>query len=154
MLTFSERLSPQGSTATVNGDDGVRVDQGSSRVEDGGKTMHVFLKPNLMGGKYYVRWTAVMIETGESASGSFGFTVHPWQASAAAAAASPPDTGTSGQPASALPKTGHPSGLWPVLFGIALLAIGSLNLLLSLTLGSRANRRIPRCAKNDQTASA
>ncbi len=78
-IGFGERLNPTGSSITVTGDDGARVDQGDASVEGDQMTMHVFLKPGLEGGKFFVKWTVVSAETGDVITDSYGFHAVRWQ---------------------------------------------------------------------------
>lgn len=141
-VTFAERLNPQGSSLVIVADDGSRVDQGDSRVDAEGKTMRVSLKPDLKGGKYFVKWTMVSADTGDTVSDSFGFSASPWQPPSPSRA----ETSANG-PASGLPKTG-PGGLLPRAGGLPvalLVVIGLATASGGLILRRDRFRRQSRC---------
>ena len=70
-LTFTQKLEPAFSTATVTGPNGARVDQGKAQVSS--ETMRIELKA-AGPGTYRVRWRALSVDT-HSTQGSFTFKV-------------------------------------------------------------------------------
>lgn len=94
-VTFTEGVNPKGSALTVVGPNGARADQGDGHVDltdPDRKTMLVSLKPGLGAGKYTVSWTTVSADDGDTASGTFTFTVQ-LSAQPTAAVATLPRTG-------------------------------------------------------------
>ncbi len=100
-VVFTEGVNPQGSSLTVLGPSGV-ADRGDGHVDQSDpdrKTMLVSLKSGLGPGKYTVNWKTVSADDGDTATGSFVFTV---AAATTAGQATP----------AALPRTGGvPPGL-------------------------------------------
>jgi methionine-rich copper-binding protein CopC len=70
-LTFTQKLEPAFSTATVTGPNGARVDAGKAQVS--GNTMRIGIKAG-GAGTYRVRWRALSVDT-HSTQGSFSFQV-------------------------------------------------------------------------------
>ncbi len=115
-VLFVEGVNPKGSSLTVAGPSGV-ADKGDGHVDQNDpnrKTMLVSLKAGLPSGKYTVSWTTVSADDGETANGTFVFTV-------AAPAASPASKVTSSLPAT-LPQTGG-APLVPIVVAGALIAL-------------------------------
>ena len=118
---FVEGVNPQGSSLTVTGPSGARVDLNDGHVDlnvADRKTMVVSLKSGLGPGKYTVNWATVSADDGESASGSFVFTV------ASPAASSPAPASAAASIPAALPKSGGVPIVPIVGLGIALVASG------------------------------
>jgi len=78
-LWFTEELA-EGSTATITGPDGARVDNGDAAIDlfdPERKHLAVTLMPDLPSGEYTVTWTSVSGEDNDTDAGSFTFTVSP-----------------------------------------------------------------------------
>ena len=116
LVTFGEGLDMSGSTLVVTGPGGATVSQGSAtQLSTDIKAMSVQLQSGLADGTYTVQWTSKSSDDGDSANGSFTFTV---SASAAATPVAPTQ----------LPSTGaldaHSMILWLGLAGFGLLLTG------------------------------
>jgi methionine-rich copper-binding protein CopC len=75
---FTEDLDSNGTTMTVTGPDGASVDKGDAAVDLNDperRHLTVSLKDGLGPGTYTVSWTSVSSEDGDTATGSFQFTV-------------------------------------------------------------------------------
>jgi copper transport protein len=75
---FSEAVRPAGSSMVVLGPDGQRADNADSAVDtsDASRTtFSVGLKAGLGNGTYVIRWTTVSADDGETATGTFSFSV-------------------------------------------------------------------------------
>lgn len=90
-LWFTEELA-EGSTATVTGPDGARVDNGDAAIDlfdPERKHQVVTLMPDLPAGEYTVTWTSVSGEDDDTESGAFTFAVSPSATPVASPVASP-----------------------------------------------------------------
>ena len=77
-VVYTEGVNPKGSSITVVGPNGSRVDTGDGHVDlndPDRKTMLVSVKSGSGPGTYTVNWTTVSADDGDSASGSFTFQV-------------------------------------------------------------------------------
>jgi methionine-rich copper-binding protein CopC len=75
---FTEDLDSNGTTLTVTGPDGARVDKGDAAVDlydPERRHTTVSLEDGLGPGTYTVNWTSVSSEDGDTATGSFQFTI-------------------------------------------------------------------------------
>lgn len=95
MVQFDGEILEDGSTVTVNGPDGQRVDNGDGKVDLNNldrNTVVCTLKPNLPAGIYTVDYTGVPSDGHEPSQGSYTFTVAGGVGGAGAAAT--PTAGT------------------------------------------------------------
>ena len=75
---YSQELDYSGTTMTVLGPSGERVDRGDAAVDlcdPNRKRLTVSLLPDLPNGEYTVQWTTLSLEDAEVHEGSFTFTV-------------------------------------------------------------------------------
>lgn len=90
---FSQELDASGTTMSVLGPNGARVDLGDAAVDlcdPTRKRVTVSLPANLLNGEYTVEWKTFSLEDSEEGSGAFTFVVNvPGGASAASPSASP-----------------------------------------------------------------
>ena len=106
-ITFSEELDPSGTTIMVVGADGTTVSQGAGAISPTDvKTMSVALQANLAPGVYTVKWASKSAADGDSANGSYNFTVGAATATSAPVAAALPNTGATDLPISLMALAG------------------------------------------------
>jgi methionine-rich copper-binding protein CopC len=132
VLTFSEEISPDQSSASLLGADGVAVQGVSASVDRANRTVMRILTPPLQAGKYTVKWEAVTEDDNGHTNGTLTFTV-------TGSGQAPTTTGgTATTPQSSLPSTGGPAGGLYLLYLPAALAVAGLA---ALTLGAALRLR-------------
>jgi methionine-rich copper-binding protein CopC len=136
---FTEDLDSSGTTLAVTGPDGTQVDKGDAAVDlydPERRHLTVSLKDGLGPGTYTVTWTSVSSVDGDTANGSFQFTV---AGSATPCASASPMA----SPMAATPETGTPvAGCEPIVvdagFGTPAAADG-----MTVTLGTNKTKAGP-----------
>ena len=73
-LWFTQKLEPAFSTAEVADSTGKRVDQADARVDDGDPTVLTVSLPQLVPGRYRVKWRVLSVDTHVS-EGDYSFDV-------------------------------------------------------------------------------
>ena len=109
---FTEDLDSNGTSLSVFGPDGTQVDKGDSAVDlydPLRRHATVSLKDGLGPGVYTVKWTSVSSIDGDTANGSFTFTVG--GSGTPCAAGTPGATPSAATPASATPGAGTPTAV-------------------------------------------
>jgi len=109
---FTEDLDSNGTNLSVFGPDGTQVDKGDSAVDlfdPLRRHATVSLKDGLGPGVYTVKWTSVSSIDGDTANGSFTFTVG--GSGTPCAAGTPGATPSAATPASATPGAGTPTAV-------------------------------------------
>jgi methionine-rich copper-binding protein CopC len=128
--TFTEEVIPKGSSFTVTGPKGAAADNGDGHVDLNNPNRNVMvatLKPGQGSGTYTVHWTT-LADDGDTANGTYTFTVNaPATAPAATTAAPAPKAAPAAGATSlvrSLPQTGGVP-LVPIVGGaVALIAAG------------------------------
>jgi methionine-rich copper-binding protein CopC len=120
VLTFSEEISVDQSSASLLGPDGTAVAGASASVDRANRTVMRIHTPALQPGKYTINWEVVTEDDNGHTNGTLTFTV-------TGGGQAPTTAGsTTTTPQSSLPSTGGPDGGLYLLYLPAALAVGGL----------------------------
>ncbi len=148
ILTFTEDISPEQSSARLTGQDGSAMAGVASAVDRANRTrMTVITKP-LQAGKYTIKWLAVTENDNGHTNGTINFEV-----GASSSVASSPGSSTTGAnrlpDANSSPPTTGADGTWLVLLGVFSGALLLLVVIIAIRL-KRAQSARPPTGRNSE----